>query len=417
MKSLLLFTVIICSTFIYAQEKIISVDFIGNHKTKSSFLKKLIQIKEDDSLDLIKIEEDIKFLKRLPLSSHAYFQKQKNDNGYELHYGIQENHTIIPSFDFYTTNEGEIAYRLGVYDYNFLGRNITFGGVFQNDVFNSYMINFRAPFLFSKHFGLSINHSNLTTQEPVFLDSGTADYKYNNNSIEALALVQFNLKHRIEIGCNFFTEDYKYLSGATSDEVSQGFKVKKFLTKFIYEYNSLDYYYQYISGFRSILNFQRVTSTEDILPDFLIFFNDFHYYTRVGKKGNWANRLRIGLATNDDSPFSPFAVDNNLNVRGVGNTIDRGTGVAVLNTEYRHTLWEKKNYIIQSNTFVDAGTWRNPGGDFGDFRQSQNIRVYPGIGLRFTHKKIFNATFRIDYGVGITEDATQGFVFGVGQYF
>ncbi len=417
MKNLILFIFFTLGFGALAQNNIISIQFKKQQRTKTSTLKKLITTKVGEPLDSTKIATDINRIKRQPLASHADFEVIEKKEGYALIYYVVENFTVIPSFDFYSTNDGELAYRLGVYDYNFLGRNITFGGIFQRDIFNSYNINFRAPFLFSQKIGLAVSHSNLTTQEPVFLDTGTADYRYNNTSYEILGLIQFNLKHRIEIGGNYFTENYNYLFGATDNNVPQRFSVEKILTKFIYEYNSLKYYYQYISGFKSILNFQRVTSTDDVLPDFLIFFNDFHYFTRIGKKGNWANRLRLGLATNDDSPFSPFAVDNNLNIRGVGNTIDRGTGVIVLNTEYRHTLWDKKNYSIQSNTFVDAGTWRNPGGDFGDFSQRQNLRIYPGIGLRFIHKKIFNATFRIDYGVGITKDATQGFVFGIGQYF
>ena len=80
---------------------------------------------------------------------------------------------------------------------------------------------------------------------------------------------------------------------------------------------------------------------------------------RIGEKGNWANRLRVGFATNDESPFAPFSVDNNINIRGVGNVIDRGTGVIVLNTEYRQILYKKNNITIQGNAFIDAGTWRN----------------------------------------------------------
>ena len=41
-----------------------------------------------------------------------------------------------------------------------------------------------------------------------------------------------------------------------------------------------------------------------------------------------------------------------------------------------------------------------------------NVKIYPGLGLRFIHKKIYNAIFRIDYGYGITKDATKGLVFG-----
>ena len=398
-------------------QEIVKISFQENYKTKSSFLEKYIDVEKGEQLDSLKLANDIVKLKRLPATSHAYYQVKKAENGVQVVYGVQENFTIIPEINFYTTNDGELAFRTGVYDYNFLGRNITFGGVYQYDIFNSYGVNFRAPQLLSKKLGLSLNYSNLSTQEPVFLDSGTADYKYNNTSYEVLGLYQFNLQNRIELGGSFFTEDYQYIEGATDDNVPQDFKVDKNLFKLIYEFNKLNYYYQYVSGFKSLLNVQYVVSADNVLPTFIIFFNDFFYFKRIGKKGNFANRLRLGLATNDDSPFAPFAVDNNLNIRGVGNTIDRGTGVAVLNSEYRYTVIDKKWFTFQTNIFVDAGSWRNPGGDFGDFGESQNFRVYPGAGIRFIHKRIFNAVFRIDYGYGITEDSTNGFVFGVGQYF
>ncbi len=398
-------------------QEIVKISFQENYKTKSSYLEKFIDVEKGDQLDSLKLENDIIKLKRLPATSHAYYQVKKTEKGVHIVYGVQENFTIIPEINFYTTNDGELAFRTGVYDYNFLGRNITFGGVYQYDIFNSFGVNFRAPQLLSKKMGLAFNYSNLSTQEPVFLDSGTADYKYNNTSYEVLGLYQFNLQNRIELGGSFFTEDYQYIEGATDDDVPQDFKVNKNLFKLIYEFNKLNYYYQYVSGFKSLLNVQYVVSADNVLPTFFIFFNDFFYFKRIGKKGNFANRLRLGLATNDDSPFAPFAVDNNLNIRGVGNTIDRGTGVAVLNSEYRYTVVDKKWFTFQTNIFIDAGSWRNPGGDFGDFGESQNFRVYPGAGIRLIHKRIFNAVFRIDYGYGITEDSTNGFVFGVGQYF
>jgi hypothetical protein len=49
------------------------------------------------------------------------------------------------------------------------------------------------------------------------------------------------------------------------------------------------------------------------------------------------------------------------------------------------------------------GTWRSPGGNLDDLFSSKNIKVYPGFGIRFIHKKIYNAVFRIDYGYGITK--------------
>ncbi len=390
----------------------------GNNKTRESFIKRLVKVKEGMVLDSVKAEADITRLKRLPGIAHAYYQVHpKEDGTYKLVYGIEENFTIIPSAQVYTTNDDEFAYRLGLYEFNGLGRNITFGGFFQRDIYNSFGINFKAPYLFTNKLGLAINYQDLTTQEPVFFNNTSADYRYNNRSIEALLLYELTFDHWFEGGLNYFTETYEYREGATDPAVPQNLEVKKLLYKFIYQYNKVNVYYQYVDGFKSTLNFQYVTSRDEALPEFLIWWNDFVYYKRIGDRGNWASRLRVGLASNDESPFAPFSVDNNLNIRGVGNTIDRGTGAIVLNTEYRHTLYEKNWFVLQGNAFIDAGSWRNPGGDLGDFGESQNLRVYPGVGVRFIHKRIFNTVFRIDYGYGITEDATNGFVFGVGQYF
>ena len=391
----------------------------GIKKLKEDAVKKVIRLESGMELDSALANKDLDRLKRLPSVSHAYYEvKYQNDsNSCTLVFHIEENFTLIPFANVFTSTNDEFAYRIGLQEFNLLGRNITVGAFFQHDIFNSYGLNLRAPFLFTRRLGLAFNYNNFTTQEPVFFDNTTAEYKYNNEGFEILALYELNVKNKFELGFSLFTEKYEYLFGATNPEVPQDLDVDKYLFKLIYDYDDLSYFYQYLSGFRSLLNFQVVLSSDESLPEFLIGFNDFLYFLRIGKKGNWANRLRLGLASNVDSPFAPFTVDNNLNIRGVGNTIDRGTGAIVLNTEYRHTLVDRDWFVLQGNVFVDGGTWRNPGGDFGDFGDSQNIRIYPGLGIRLIHKRIFNAIFRIDYGYGITKDASSGFVFGIGQYF
>ncbi len=413
--SLLFFLIL---TMGFAQENLVSeIEINGTKRTKVSFLKKLIALKPGMVLDSTIIKNDINRLKRLPAISYADYEVRSLNDTYQVEYIVEENFTLIPFANLFSSSNDDFAFRVGLQEFNFLGKNITLGGFYQYDRFNSYGFSIRAPYLFSRKFGLAFNHNNFTTQEPVFFDGTTADYKYNNKGFEILGLYEFNFKNRIELGFSLFTEDYEYLSGATNNQVPQELNVDKHLIKLIYEYNDLEYFYQYIEGFRSILNFQYVGSTDVNLPEFLIGFNDFTYFHRLGKKGNLANRLRLGLASNVETPFAPFTVDNNLNIRGVGNRIDRGSGAIVFNTEYRHTLIDRNWFVLQSNVFIDGGTWRNPGGGFGDFADSQNIRVYPGVGLRFMHKKIFNAIFRIDFGYGITKDSSNGVVFGIGQYF
>ncbi len=404
----------------HGQSLVANVDIQGNKRTRTAFIEKIIHLRTGIELDSSLIEQDIYRLKRLPSVSHAYFQvsRAKEEGAYNVVYGIEENFTLIPFASVYTTNNDEFAFRVGLQEFNAMGNNIILGGFYQKDVFDSYAFHVRAPYLFGKRLGLALSFQNLTTQEPVFLDAGSADYRYNNESFEVLGLYQFGLRHNLEIGLNLFTEDYQYLFGSTDPNVPQSLKVDKYLYKVIYSFDAIQYHYQYLSGLKSTLNVQYVHSAnEQQLPEFIIVFNDFTFFRRVGQKGNWANRLRLGLASNLDTPFAPFAVDNNLNIRGVGYTIDRGTAAIVLNTEYRHTLLDKDWFVLQSNIFVDGGSWRNPGGDFSDFGDSQNLRIYPGVGFRLIHKHIFNAIFRIDYGHGITKDSSMGVVFGIGQYF
>ena len=361
-------------------QEVSEIVFQENKRSKTEFLRNLVELRTGTQLDSTLLERDVNFMIRLAGVSHAYYQVHpKEDGTVKVVYGVQDNFTLIPQLNVYTTNDDEFAYRAGLYEYNFLGRNITVGGFYQDDIFSSFGLNFRAPNLFSRKFGLALNYGDITTLEPVFLDEGDADYRYNNTSYEVLGLYQFNFFHSIQLGVNFFNEDYDYVEGATQEGVPLDFDVDKLLFKGIYEYRNVDFYFQYLEGFRSTLNLQYVLSSEDVLPDFVIGWNDFVYYKRIGKLGNWASRLRVGLASNDESPFAPFAVDNNLNIRGVGNIIDRGTGVIVLNTEYRHTLIDRDWFVLQGNVFVDSGSWRNPGGELSDFGDSQNLRVYPGF--------------------------------------
>jgi hypothetical protein len=397
---------------------IATLDIRGLKKTKISFIENVINTHSGGILDSLQLDEDIIRLKRLPLVSHATYQViAYKGNSYNVIIDIEENFTLIPTVNIWTATNRQFAYKLGLYDFNLLGKGIAFGGFYQNNGYDTYSINLRAPYLFNNQWGIAINHQNWKSEEPLYFNNGSANYLYNNRSFEVLGLFELNFNHKFQFGVNIFTEKYKYITGLTADDIPTNFEVDKELFKFIYDLDFLDYHYQYVNGFRSLLYVQYVTTENVYQDDFFIAWNDFFYYKRIGEKGNWANRLRLGLSTNNESPFAPFSVDNNLNIRGVGNLIDRGTGVIVLNTEYRHTLIQKGWFAMQANVFLDAGTWRNPGGDFSDFANAQNIRMYPGLGLRFMHTKIFNAIFRIDYGYGITENASRGIVFGIGQYF
>ena len=127
----------------------------GNKKLKTSFIKRISSIKTGEKLDSLVIEQDIKRLKRLPSVSHASYQVFPSGDGkYNVFYNIEENFTIIPSASIYTSSDDEFAYRIGLYEFNLFGQNIVFGGFYQNNGFDTYGMNFKAPNLFSNKWGL-----------------------------------------------------------------------------------------------------------------------------------------------------------------------------------------------------------------------------------------------------------------------
>ncbi|MDP5105635.1 MAG: outer membrane protein assembly factor [Polaribacter sp.] len=410
------------SSAFFSQEKtVLEVVINGAKKTKVAFLKNILSTQKGQVLDSLLVEQDVILLKRLPAISNANYQVLSTEsNSYSVLFTVEENITITPEINFWTTTNKQFAYKLGLYDYNFLGRNITFGGFYQNNGFDSYALNFRAPNLFSSKWGMVVNHQNWKSEEPLYFENAAANYLYNNISFEVLGLHQIDFKNQIQFGFNFFKEKYQYLSGVTDSSIPKSLNLNKTLLKLVYTYDDLDYFYQYISGFKSVLYAQYVLTENDFQNEFYIFWNDFLYFKRINENGNLASRLRIGLSSNEKTPFAPFALDNNINLRGVGILVDRGTGSVVWNTEYRHTVYDQNWITIQTNMFTDFGSWRNPGGAINDFIKNENIHIYSGFGLRFISKKIYNATFRVDYGFRLNQNQNNskgGFVFGIGQYF
>jgi hypothetical protein len=404
--------------FSFSQENHIEkVTFNCTKKINKTFLYKLIETKEGKDLDSLKIQNDIQILNRLNgVSKSTYKVISLENKTYEVVFDITENFSLIPTLSIWTTDQVG-SYRFGIYEFNLLGKNNTLGGYYQYNGDHSFGVNFSSPQFFSARYGIGANFQKLTSIEPIFYNKTKALYRYTNTALEIIGNYQVDICNQVKFGFTFFNEKYNFLSGVSSPDLPQKLDLNKQLFKIQHSYDDLKYDFYIVKGFKSTFFFQYVISDKTFHNQFAIAWNDFLYFKSFGHNLNWASRLRLGLSSNKESPFSAFSVDNNLNIRGVGNIIDRGTGTIVFNTELRKTIFEKKWFVIQGNLFVDSGSWRNPGGSFSDFADSKNFRIYPGIGVRFIHKTIFNAVFRLDYGYGITKNASKGIVFGVGQYF
>lgn len=399
-----------------AQVIVDSLYFHGNNKTKSTFLKSIIKVSEGEVLDSVRIEQDIEQLKRLPSIGHAYYQIQYlTDNKVMVKYGVKERFTLLPEINIWSS-KGRTWFKTGVHEYNAFGKNIALGGFYQNNGKHSFGLNFKAPYLFTNKWGLSANYLQWVSDEPLYFNDEVATYEYKNTSIELVSIIEPTFNHKFEIGGSVFNEVYTYISGASEGSGKPLFlDVNKYLVKFFYQWYQIKQHYQYRDGFSNDLNIQAVYSRKD--NGFYIIRNDFKYFKRVGRKGNFGLRTRFGLGSNSFSPFSPFVIDNHENVRGIGDRVNRGTGTLTLNMEYRHTLIDNDWLIIEGVGFTDHSTLRMPGRHVKQLFQFNQLYSTAGIGARFTLEKIYGAILRLDYGIGLQERSGNGLVIGLGQYF
>ncbi len=403
-----------------AQDIIIkNIEFDGLKRTKESFLRRLVKVKPESNYDLKIIETDVERLNRLPGIAKAVYNLDKsNPAAYILTYEIIENFTIIPGVRAAEANNGDFAFRLSLFEFNLLGENQLIGGFYSRNIFDSYGAFWEAPYLFTNKLGIGINYQNNVLREPVFFpNENTVNYTATTQTAEAYALYELDFHNNFQLGLRYANQEFDFIDGIITADVPERLTAQKWSVLGEYENNHLDIDYQYISGYRNFTSVEFITGGEGLLNDELIAQTDFQYFKKVGKKGNWANRLQLAYASFNESRFAPFTLDNQLNIRGAGNSAGRGTAEITVNTEYRHTLYEKDWFVLQSNTFIDAGSWRNPGGDLSDLVDGSTLKVNPGIGIRFVHKRIFNAVIRFDYSIGVGNNATNGFVFGIGQYF
>ncbi|NAS29996.1 outer membrane protein assembly factor [Flavobacteriaceae bacterium R38] len=403
------------------QKPIISeLKIVGLKKTKESLIRKIARVEAGETLDSLRLSEDIERLKRLSSTAFAEYKVAKKADGtYVVTYRMEENFTIIPGLNIFTSNNDEVAFRVALFEFNLFGQNITTGGFFLRDVFNSYGGYWEAPYLFSDKLGLSFNYKNNDTFEPVFFGDTEVDYRNRNITTEAKILYNFDFHHRAELGVRYFSNDFQFLEESVEGGIAVPIReeANDLAYRGLYEYANVDIVYQYITGIRFKNTIEFIANPDDNINSTFTGISELQYFAKIGEKGNLATRTQFSFSSNNDTPFAPFVVDNNLNIRGSGNIQDRGTSAIIINTEYRHTFHEKGWFVVQGNAFVDASSWRNTNRDFSELFDGSTFKVNPGLGIRFIHKRIFNAVIRIDYGFDVTGDGDSGLVFGIGQFF
>ncbi|MEM9325775.1 MAG: POTRA domain-containing protein [Bacteroidota bacterium] len=396
-------------------QEIRGIRFEGLKKTKVDYLAQFVKSKPGIRLDSTLLEQDRQRLANLEMLANATFEVATSDGKAEVTFMCTEVATLLPLFNFGGV-EGNVWFLLGMSEANLRGEGHKFFGFYQYYDRSSVSTSLFLDRLNRSNWGLLLNFVKWGTTEPLFFDDGTATFDYDNFTYGAGAVYHFSFLSNLELSTAYFTEEYNRVDNAPIEGAPDRAKTRKQLYKVIHRLNKLNYHYYYLKGFSHTLNVEMVSSWDGD-PGFQIVFNDFRVFHRTQNRGNIANRVRAGISTNRDNPFAPFVLDSYVNIRGVGNRVDRGTAMFIMNNEYRQTVYDRNWLAAQVVGFSDFGTWRSPGGDFSELVDRDSFEWFVGGGIRLIHKKIFNAIARIDYGVDMKQPRRNGFVIGVGQYF
>lgn len=386
-------------------------------KNNSEYLSVFIKNKKNNTLDLNIIEQDIQQLIRRTGIAHASYEIDTiNASSVRIKYIIQEQKTLIPQLGIGGI-KNNFWWTAGLAEYNLFGKEQVLLGYFlQNDGRANFKTYYQNTRINGSNWGAAFDVNHQSSIEPLYFPTAAVSYIYSNSGAGILGIRHLGFNEKITVGGNYFEEKYEKEIIGENTPGPDFLKQKKILLKADYFLDKIQYNYFYRKGFYYNLKFQFVTTLGEKVPFNSLTFEGKQFW-RSGKNGNIALRVRAAIASNNDSPFAPFVVDSRVNIRGVGNRVDRGTAQFVVNLEYRHTVFHKERWAGQLVGFSDWGTWRNPGGDFKQLLDRNQFRHFIGVGGRIINKKVLSLVLRLDYGFDVWNPNQNGFVFGINQYF
>lgn len=398
----------------YSQYSIREIQFKGNSRTKSSYLNRFTTTRIGESLDSIKINNDLRKLRNLAPVMNAEALLAFSDSGLSLTYAIKERYTLLPVGDFGIT-KNNFWIGGGLMESNLAGKGMYIYGYYQYNSRHTMHFIFRNPYLFASKWGMELQLRNLPSIENYSSNSQIL-IKYFDLSLATR--YEFQFENEITFGTSIRHEmaDNSDLISLTEDTVIfiQRLNQVLFLK---HEIQKLDFRYFYINGWKNRMYVSLQVPYNPENNSVVLVYDEFLYYTRIGLRSNLAVRILAGISNEKRKVFYPFFADSYYSFRGIGYRAFRGNAIGLLNLEYRYTCFENPIAGIQLVAFSDAGCIPQIPELSDNSNNYRPDQIFSGIGIRFIYKKAYNAILTIDYGYDMLYWDKGGLVIGWGQYF
>ncbi len=418
------FVLFVFSTSFAFSAKVESISFEGLTITKETYLRKLISLNENDYFEEKLLQDDVFLLRNLNLFfSVEGIVKEVSQGLVAITFRIREASYLYPIISI-SGFKNQVKVQAGANHINFLGKAQSFGALYQFYDRHSFTV-FHSS---KRHSNNKTGHiaaiSKLSTIEPLYSPADfnsmvdtVSFFNFDNYSISGTGYLWLKQYLNVGIGGAFMYENYHQRDNAFTDYSQMDFSFFKHQLSASLNFNKVENIYERQNGVKGTIYGEWINTYSENAPSFLKLLFDCTWNTLHGERGNLSTRTKFGLSTNNYSPFAPFVLDGLLNVRGIGNRVERGTASLVLNAEYRYSFWKHKFVTFQAAAFVDYGTLRNPGDNFDEFFPMSEQNIFTGVGIRANLNVLYKTCIRVDYSFNPTDVTQQGFTFGFGQFF
>jgi outer membrane protein assembly factor BamA len=420
-------TVCIIFLLLFAQEsysqRVNSISFEGLTLTNEDYLRNIISCKENAEFMEKFFKDDVFLLRNLNLFFEVEGSATTEDSiSYDLTFVIREANYLYPIVSASGFNN-QLKLQVGANHINFLGRAQSIGVLYQFYDRHSFSVFHTAKRHSNQNTGHELALAKYSTIEPLYFSNAivgdtVSSFNFDNYSVSAGGHYWLGRYTNIGFGGSYMYEDYQQRDNAFDFFGTKNFSFHKHQLRTHIESNKVENLFERQDGWKAKVYGEWIhTYTDGTAPSFLKLQLSGSYYQLIGERGNLASSVRFGTASNAESPFAPFVLDGFLNVRGIGNRVERGTAEIVVNTEYRHTLWLHKTVTLQSAAFFDYGALRTAGKSFNTFFDDDQPNLFLGAGLRFNLNILYKTCIRIDYSVNPFDPTMHGLTFGFGQFF
>lgn len=415
---IIILLLLLSSAFRAHGQNIRSISFEGLTKTKPEFLKGIIKSKEGQVFNDTLLQEDIATIRNLNLFFFADGKVEHIEGSEELAiiFEIKEAFYFYPIVNA-SGFKSQFKLELGFNHINFLGKAQSLGALYKFYDRHSFSVFYNANRHQNGKTGHELALTKYSTIEPLYFTDTVSDFNFDNYNISAGGHYWITNRLRVGLGGMYMYETYRQLDTAAFDLGATQFNFHKYQFRTFADLNLLNYHFERLEGIRNYIYFETVQTVSYPEISFFKFTNDIYWFLHAGERGNFALHNRLGIATNNDSPFAPFVLDGFINVRGIGNRVSRGTAEFIVNAEFRYTVWRHKWFMIQLIALSDLGTLRQPGDKIEDMFNYKALNLFAGGGFRIHSRVLYNTCFRLDYSVNPIHPNQHGLTFGFEQFF